>query len=45
MEENPIVAQEIQDIIDGKTKPLPPPITGNGRIIEEMQKVMQTENK
>lgn len=37
MSDQPLVTQEIQDALDGKGETKMPPITGNQRIIEEMQ--------
>jgi hypothetical protein len=36
--EQPIVSQEIQDMIDGKTPSAPPPTTGSQRILDEDKK-------
>ena len=38
MADQPLVPQDIQDQIDGKTPPVPPPETGNKRIIDEEAK-------
>ena len=38
MADQPLVPQELQDILDGKGEQPKPPITGNQRLIEEMKK-------
>jgi hypothetical protein len=38
MSDQPIVPQEIQDALDGKVEAQTPPVTGNQRILKEMQK-------
>ena len=45
MEEYPIVTQEIQDMLDGKLPEEKAPISGNMRIIEEMEKQRQAEDR
>lgn len=42
MSDQPIVPQEIQDVLDGKVKSQTPPVTGNQRLLEEMNKQTQT---
>lgn len=38
MENQSLVPQEILDVLDGKVEPQKPPVTGNQRLNEEMQK-------
>jgi hypothetical protein len=38
MADQPLVPQELQDILDGKGEQRKPPVTGNQRLIEEMKK-------
>lgn len=37
MTDQPIVSKEIQDMIDGKGEPSKPPVSGNQRLVREMQ--------
>jgi hypothetical protein len=38
MSDQPLVPQELQDILDGKSKQPKPPVTGNQRLNQELQK-------
>lgn len=38
MSDQALVPQEIQDVLDGKVEPVKPPVTGNQRLNEEVQK-------
>ena len=38
MADQPLVPQEVQDMIDGKVEQLQPPVTGNKRIFEKLEK-------
>jgi len=38
MENQPVVLQEVQDMLDGKIEHPKPAVTGNQRLIEEMKK-------
>jgi hypothetical protein len=38
MVDQPLVPQEVQDMLDGKGEQPKPPVTGNQRLYKEMQK-------